>query len=65
MANGQVYFAHIRPRQTTPSDPALLPQTNRVGLANAMQHEGGFDGIQLSDPRHYLAYGGNAPNEVT
>ncbi len=63
--NGQVYFGHIRPRQTTPSNPALMAQTTRSDLAYAMQQFGGFAGVQLTDPRHYLVYGGNAINEVS
>ena len=62
--NAQVYFAHIRPRQSTPSDPRLLGQTTRNDLAQNMNQIGGFDGIGVTDPRHYIVYGGNAVNEV-
>lgn len=61
---GQVYFAHIRPRGTAPSDPRLAGQVNRVDLAYNMGQVGGFDGIPVTDPRHYIVYGGNAASEV-
>lgn len=63
--NGQVYFAHIRPRSDNPSNPSLQGQTTRNDLAYNMQQFGGFDGIGVTDPRHYIVYGGNAVNEVT
>ena len=62
--NGQVYFAHIRPRSSNPSDPRLQAQTTRNDLAYNMAQIGGFDGIGLTDPHHYIVYGGNAVNEV-
>ena len=29
-----------------------------------MGEAGGFEGITVTDPRHYIVYGGNAVNEV-
>ena len=62
--NGRAYFAHIRPRGSAPSDPHLAGQANRVDLAYNMGAVGGFDGQTVTDPRHYIVYGGNAANEV-
>ena len=61
---GQAYFAHIRPRSSAPN-AHLAGQANRADLAYNMQQFGGFDGQGLTDPRHYIVYGGNAASEVS
>ena len=60
-----MYFAHIQPRSSAPSNPLLAGQANRADLAYNMGQIGGFDGIGITDPRHYITYGGNAVSEVS
>ena len=62
--NGQVYFAHIRPRQSPSSDLNQVAQSDPQSLALNMLLVGGFAGIGVTDPRHYIVYGGSDPYTV-
>ena len=69
VANGQVYFAHVRPLEATTApatDPNLLWHNSRVDLAAGLHNGGSFEGVTIANPaQQFITVGGRAANEVS
>ena len=62
--DGQVYLAHVRPRDTDGGNAALTWQTTREGLARGLAQGTHFQGVTFDNPAHYVAIGGSPAAEV-